>query len=75
MLSFTLPATVARCDGVMIDWEWREGCETCLRRTVSAPEPETTPRIVPEDVLVFECFALLNPLDAMRAGVDVGDTP
>ena len=71
----TLPATVARCDGVLIDGDWRDGCETCLRRTVPAPVPETTPRIVPEQILAFECFALLDPLDAMRAGLDLGDAP
>jgi hypothetical protein len=74
-MTFTLPATVARCDGVMIDGDWRKGCETCLRRTAPAPERETTPRIVPEAIVVFECFALLDPLDAMRAGLDVGGAP
>lgn len=71
----SLPATVARCDGVLIDGDWREGCETCLRRTSGAPVPEMVPRIVPEPILAFECFALLDPMDAMRAGLDLGDAP
>lgn len=34
----TLPADIARRPGVSHDGEWREGCETCLRRTSSPHE-------------------------------------
>lgn len=38
MLTRTLPADVARCHGVNVDGQWREGCEDCLRRTSPATE-------------------------------------
>lgn len=48
---------IARCDGVgsMEDGVqgWREGCETCLRRT--APRPERVWMIAPPPIIAFEC--------------------
>ena len=59
----TLPNDIARCDG---DWyddgehsDWREGCETCLRRT--APRPEYFTMIAPPLIIAFECEYLIEP--------------
>ena len=56
----TLPNDIARCDG---DWRddggWREGCETCLRRT--APRPDNFAMITPPPIIVFECEYLIDP--------------
>ena len=49
-----LPSDVARCRGVGSDAEgWREGCDTCLRRT--SPVPETAWFVDPPAIIVFEC--------------------
>jgi hypothetical protein len=54
---------VARCDGLGFDedgvWDWREGCETCLRRT--APRPEHYSMIAPPPIIAFECEYLIDP--------------
>lgn len=53
---------VARCDGVGSDDPdegWREGCDTCLRRT--APRPEMCSMIEPPPILAFECEFLIEP--------------
>jgi hypothetical protein len=51
---------IARCNGVGNDTEgWREGCETCLRRT--APRPETAWMIDPPIIVAFECEYLIEP--------------
>lgn len=54
---------VARCNGVGFDedgeWGWREGCETCLRRT--APRPEYCSMIAPPPIIAFECEYLIEP--------------
>lgn len=55
----TLANDIARCDGVQIDGEWREGCETCLRRT--APRPERFSVIAPPEIIAFECEHLIEP--------------
>jgi hypothetical protein len=59
----TLPNDIARCNG---DWHedgadsgWREGCETCLRRT--APRPEYVWMITPPPIIAFECEYLIEP--------------
>ena len=45
---------IARCAGVGSDSEgWREGCDTCLRRTT--PGGEYTPHMEPPPIIVFEC--------------------
>lgn len=59
----TLPNDIARCDG-MASFEdgvyyWREGCETCLRRT--APRTATVSIISPPLILAFECEFLIEP--------------
>lgn len=56
-----LAADIARCDGSG-DVEdgvryWREGCETCLRRT--APRPELVRMVEPPAIIVFECEFLI----------------
>ena len=58
-----LPNDVARCDGVSYtedgQIDWREGCETCLRRT--APRPKLYPMIQPPPIIAFECEFLIEP--------------
>jgi hypothetical protein len=56
----TLPNDIAQCAGVGSDEEgWREGCETCLRRT--APRDGIGPWIAPPTIVVFECENLIEP--------------
>ena len=55
----TLPNDYARCNGVKIDGEWREGCEDCLRRT--APRPEIYSIIQPPPIIAFECENRIEP--------------
>jgi len=54
---------IARCNGVGFDedgeWGWREGCDTCLRRT--APRPEYYSLIDPPPIIAFECEYLIEP--------------
>ena len=55
---------VARCNGVGSDDPeegWREGCETCLRRT--APRPERCWMMAPPPIIAFECEFLIEPND------------
>jgi len=54
----TLPADVARCAGVQLDGDWREGCEQCLRRT--SPAGPWTPWIEPPHIIVCECEYLIE---------------
>lgn len=54
-----LPYDVARCPGYQADGEWRDGCETCLRRT--APAGPRSPFIEPPPIIVFECDFLIEP--------------
>jgi hypothetical protein len=54
----TLPNDIARCDGYFAEG-WREGCETCLRRT--APRPELVTMISPPPIIAFECEYLIEP--------------
>lgn len=62
----TLPHDVARCPGIGFQeddgWDWREGCEDCLRRT--APRDglrgqhwENTP----PPIIAFECPDRIEP--------------
>jgi hypothetical protein len=59
----TLPNDTARCDGMWVedggDSCWREGCETCLRRT--APRPERVLKFSPPPIIAFECEYLIEP--------------
>ena len=60
MTSNQLPNDVARCDGYGSDEEgWREGCDTCLRRT--APRGERISMIKPPPIIAFECEYLIEP--------------
>lgn len=56
----SLPADVARCDGVQYDGIWREGCETCLRRTSRIDHPRVA-YMAPPPIVVFECEYLIEP--------------
>jgi len=57
----TLANDIARCNGSGNDTEgWREGCETCLRRT--APRPEVYSMIMPPQIITFECEYLIEPI-------------
>jgi hypothetical protein len=56
----TLPNDFARCNGSGSDAEgWREGCETCLRRT--APRLGRSVMITPPPIIAFECEYLIEP--------------
>lgn len=53
---------VARCNGVGSDDPdegWRDGCETCLRRT--APRPKRCLMMEPPSIIAFECEFLIEP--------------
>jgi hypothetical protein len=55
-----LPNDDARCNGYGSDEEgWREGCETCLRRT--APREGIGPTITPPPIVAFQCPNLIEP--------------
>ncbi len=51
----------ARCQGVGYQeddgWEWREGCEDCLRRT----SPGGSVHMEPPPIIVFECEYRIAP--------------
>lgn len=59
----TLPLDYARCPGEGFEedgaWDWREGCDDCLRRT-SGPGPVT---IAPPTIITFECEHRIAPED------------
>ena len=59
----TLANDIARCDGEWVedgeDSCWREGCETCLRRT--APRPKYGTMIDPPPIIAFWCEYLIEP--------------
>ena len=59
----TLPNDVARCNGVGYQeddgWDWREGCEHCLRRT--AARVGDCSMIDPPAIIAFECEFLIEP--------------
>ena len=58
----TLPADVARCPGVGSDADgWREGCETCERRTLPPADPERVWWMTPPEVIAFWCESLIEP--------------
>lgn len=57
-----LPSDVARCDGVGNDADgWREGCETCLRRTALRGDMLQTSFLHPPVIIAFECEFLIKP--------------
>ncbi len=59
----SLPYDIHRCAGSGNDEEgWREGCETCLRRT-SPGSPHVQWYIEPPKIIVFECESLIEPDD------------
>lgn len=56
-----LPADVARCPGVQGEYGgWREGCETCLRRT-SPGHGERQRWMEPPPIVVFWCEGHIEP--------------
>ncbi len=66
MTTPSLPYDKPRCRGDSYDEdgviEWREGCETCLRRT-APPHPDPLQRrwIEPPPIIVFFCEHLIEP--------------
>jgi len=60
-----LPNDVARCAGVGFEEDgvmgWREGCETCLRRTADYPLDVPMRLIAPPPIIAFECEFLMEP--------------
>lgn len=56
----SLSYDTARCHGVNVDGEWREGCETCMRRT-SPGRAECQAYIAPPSFIVFECEYRIEP--------------
>jgi hypothetical protein len=60
-LPMLLPADVARCPGLGFwedgEYEWREGCDDCLRRT--SPGGRVT--VKPPAVIAFECEYRIGP--------------
>jgi len=61
-----LPADVARCPGSGSEAEgWREGCETCHRRTSPPPNPDRVLRMSPPPIIAFWCeFGIWDEGDA-----------
>lgn len=57
-----LPYDIARCYGVQLDGEWREGCEDCLRRTSPGHEYWQA-YIAPPPIVVFECESRIEGED------------
>lgn len=64
-----LPADTARCKGAgyeeplgngLAAWEWREGCEDCLRRT-SPGASERQPWIEAPAIIVIACEWRIEP--------------
>ncbi|VUZ24138.1 Uncharacterised protein [uncultured Comamonas sp.] len=58
-----LPHDIARCPGVGSDDEnegWREGCETCLRRTKPGDERYQS-WMQPPPIIAFFCEYLIEP--------------
>ena len=50
----TLPADVARCPGVNLEGEWREGCESCARRTDRTDHPRVS-HMTPPPIIALWC--------------------
>lgn len=49
-----MTADEARCAGVGENHEWREGCETCLRRT-TPPAGNRQVWVDPPEIIAFFC--------------------
>jgi hypothetical protein len=66
-----LANNVARCNGVGFQendgWDWREGCETCLRRT--AKRPKKPWMMEPPAIITFECEYLIEPKQRKDKGL------
>lgn len=61
-MTTTIPADVARCQGVGSDADgWREGCEDCQRRTTPPIDHPRVPRMTPPPVIAFECQSYIPP--------------
>ena len=65
----TLHDDIARCEGAGNDEGWREGCETCLRRT--SARNEWSSWMEPPVFITFECEYLIE--DAEREVKKIGD--
>ena len=59
----SLAQDITRCDGAGSVEDgvqyWREGCETCLRRT--APRSGIVSMMSPPAIIAFECEYLIEP--------------
>lgn len=59
-MTHPLPDDVARCRGVGDwedgEWDWREGCDDCQRRTSPGGTNHLGPApITPDPIIAFEC--------------------
>ena len=61
----TLPNDIARCAGVSETENgvtyWREGCETCMRRTSPPPTSPWAAMMRPPAIIAFQCEYLIEP--------------
>lgn len=61
-MTHPLPADIARCPGSGSDaGGWREGCESCLRRTTPPTDHPRVPWMQPPAVIAFECPSYIHP--------------
>jgi len=60
-VTFYLPTDVARCAGYLIDGTWRDGCETCLRRTAPVLDQHCQAWMSPPAVIAFFCEYEIQP--------------
>ena len=60
----SLPNDVARCAGSGGDVEgWRDGCETCQRRTDRPAYAPLVRWMQPPAIIAFECEYLIEPVE------------
>ena len=60
-----LPNDVARCAGFRVVEDgvthWREGCETCMRRTAPPSTSAWAAMMRPPEIIAFQCEYLIEP--------------
>lgn len=54
-----LPDDIARCEGVIVEGVWREGCENCLRR-IAPVSGDYAAHIEPPAIIAFWCEFLIE---------------
>jgi hypothetical protein len=68
-----LPADVARCPGFGSDEDgWREGCETCQRRTSPPADPARRWTMFPPPAITFWCQYEIPPDTSPKTGGSEG---